>query len=120
MKQITAVCFSLILLQFISTQLMAATLATSAKIVSISNISSGINGFVLKVKGGDEFCANGEGIMFLPALQPDQSIEALNRAFALATLAFSMDLLVEIYSASSNTNSNECTAATTLVIKRGT
>lgn len=75
----------------------AGELVTNAKISKMANISSNIDGFYLNLDGNGVGPCVGSPIFFKADIMPNQSKEALNRAVTLASMAFSMDLYVQIH-----------------------
>ena len=88
-------------------------LANNSKIETIANISSDNDGLYLTLVGGTGDCA-GKTVFFKKENQPNESIEALNRAVSLAMLAFVSDMYVQIY----NYDDDDCNGVSYIRVKK--
>ena len=102
------------LLLFCSINAYSALLAENVKILRMANISSNVDGFYLNVGGGGTGPCNTGSIFFKTENMPNQSQEALNRAVSMASMAFAMDLYVQIH----NYTDDDCHGASYIRISK--
>jgi len=105
---------SIALFTLISFQLSAGELVNNAKITRMANISGNVDGFYLNLDGSGTGPCVGTPIFFKVEKMPGQSKEALNRAVSLASMAFMMDLYVQIH----NYSDDDCYGASYIRISK--
>lgn len=94
--------------------LNAGELVKNAKISRMANISSNVDGLYLNLNGTGTGVCVGMPIFFKVENMPGQSKDAMNRAVTMASMAFSMDLYVQIH----NYNDDDCNGASYIRISK--
>jgi len=113
MKRMIVSKLLLFILLIVSTSVLSGELVRNAKVSRLANIASNVDKFHVDLAGGTGPCA-GTVVQFKVQDQPGNSIEALNRAVTLASMAFSMDLYVQIH----NYTNDNCSGASFIRISK--